>query len=117
MEAGTKMVLPVRPQGPHIVHDITPTDESNPGEFVKLVVPTRSKDERRQLLLGGYKPLDSFITDSIGYSVPNPELEKESKVVESGGKVGILPLSSPERRRPRQSSRVIQARNLHRKLD
>jgi hypothetical protein len=118
MEAGTKMVLPVRPEGPHVVHDIVPTDESKPGEFVKLVVPTRSKDERKELVRSGYRSLDNFITDSIGYAVPDSaEPAKKPKAVKPDTKLDKPPLSSAERLRPRPSQRVAHVRNLHRRLD
>lgn len=116
MEPGTKMVLPIRPQGPHIVHDIVPIDSKNPGEFVKLIVPTRSEDERRELIAGGYKSLDNFITDLAGYNVPS-SFEPEEKVRATTTQESE-PVVYPERRRKRRNLRGGRGDDyMHRRLD
>lgn len=110
MRAGTKMVLPVRPQGPHIVHDIVPGDASNAGEFVKIIVPTRSKDERDQLISGGYASLDNFLTHSIGYKVPETTIKTDKLRIEDAVSQS---LSTSARRR----TRTPRSLDLHRRLD
>lgn len=76
--ARSRFVLPVRPEGPYIVHDIVPVDSEKPGSFVKLIVPPRTKDERDDLASIDYVALDAFLTNSIG---AEPEQEEKQQVL------------------------------------
>lgn len=69
----TGLVLPQRKHGPHIIHDVVPSDKDNPGKFVKLVVPSNSKDAKDKIKSGAYEPLDEFVTRSLGGELPRTE--------------------------------------------
>lgn len=77
--ARSRFVLPVRPNGPHIVHDIVPIDPVKPGVFVKLIVPPHTKEERDDLQSIDYVPLDAFLTNSIG---AEPESQDTPPIME-----------------------------------
>jgi hypothetical protein len=77
IEPLTGFALPVRANGPHIVHDIVPTS-TDPGKFVKLVVPPKDHNTRNALTEKGYEPFDTFLTRVLGGVIPQaPELASQ----------------------------------------
>jgi len=76
LEALTRFVLPVRPKGPHIVHNIVPKNPDKPGEFVKLIAPPRSSEERDDLRSIDYMPLDTFLTQALSAAIRDVETAK-----------------------------------------
>ncbi len=58
-------VLPQKIDGPHIIHDIIPKDQREPGRFIKLVIPSISKATHKRMKDGGYEPLDELMTKVI----------------------------------------------------
>ncbi len=63
------LVLP-QLQHQHIVHEVTPQNERQPGSFVKLVVAGRSEAAREQLESDGYQSLDTLTTDALTRQEP-----------------------------------------------
>ncbi len=60
------LVLPQRASGPHVIHDLVPRDDENPGKFVKLI-PLSPKGKHNQMLIDrGYVALDELLTKSLG---------------------------------------------------
>jgi hypothetical protein len=79
---GHGFVLPQYEQGPHIVHDIVPTDPTKPGEFIKFVVSNGSKEATEKLFKNGYKPLDAFVTETLGGVIAVPKNTEKSQTYE-----------------------------------
>ncbi|HUC95639.1 MAG TPA: hypothetical protein VMR76_01615 [Candidatus Saccharimonadia bacterium] len=92
VKEGTGFVLPQKPKGPHIVHDIVPEDSKNAGRFVKFIVPNRSNETRKRMKEGGYEPLDELLTRGIG----------STAVKDSGTTVITSSPGAPEARQPRR---------------
>jgi hypothetical protein len=80
---GSGFVLPQKIEGPHIVHDIVPTDAQNPGKFVKLVVPASSNEAKTRMKDGGYEPLDELLTRGIGGVILETGSQKDREVTSS----------------------------------
>jgi len=67
LNPGMGLVIPQRPAGPHVVHEITPNDPNCPGSFVKvLVAPDDSKAKSVLREEYGYLPIDDLAT--LGFS-------------------------------------------------
>jgi hypothetical protein len=76
------LVLPQTPSGPQIVHEITPTDSSNPGEFVKLT--TAANESMIEVLRGeGYVLLDELVTEGLGGVIGTIRDQREPTISES----------------------------------
>jgi hypothetical protein len=75
---GTGLVIPQRHNGPHVIHDVVPLDTSNPGKFVKLVIPSGEEAAKKRLRIGGYEPLDEALTKAFGGTIDDSH-DGESK--------------------------------------
>lgn len=64
LDAGDDMVIAQYADGPHIIHEIVPENPSDPGEFIKLVVP---RDGESQVLIeeDDMVPLDKLATSAL----------------------------------------------------
>ncbi len=65
MKPDMGLVLPQRPQGPNIIHEVVPDDPKNPGSFIKLIIPKNDQDVLDSLGQQGFLPLDELLTKSI----------------------------------------------------
>jgi hypothetical protein len=53
-------------QARHTVHDIVPVDGSEPGEYLKLMVPNKDNSDSLKLMKsGGYIPISRIINAGI----------------------------------------------------
>ncbi len=86
------VLLPQRPRGPHVIHDIVPVSAHDAGAYIKLVAPATNRSADI-LHADGYETLDVLVTKSLGRSaarsVPMPLVAARVSV----------PLDRPSRRR------------------
>jgi len=78
LSPGVGMVLPQRPGGVEIIHDVQPHSSesiSKPGRYIKIVKPNKSEETRKVLTEEfNYKPLDVLTTEALGGdTVTEPE--------------------------------------------
>jgi hypothetical protein len=78
LQPGTGLVLPQHPNGPHIIHDITPTNPKNPGEFIKLAVPSSDEEAVEELTSRNYVTLDELITRGLSEFIPDKPIGIDS---------------------------------------
>lgn len=110
---GMGLIFPQSERGAQIVHEVTPLDSSEPGEFVKLTVPLdeAATDKIEEI---GYITLDELVTKSLGATIK--EIKRSlglESVIEhmgsgnNGGRERSAPLRSSLTSRPRRGSGLL----------
>jgi hypothetical protein len=59
------LVLPQRPDGPHILHEVIPQDPSRPGSFIKMIVPKDDENTLATFSAEGFVLLDQLLTENM----------------------------------------------------
>lgn len=65
LKPDTGLVLPQRPNGPHIIHEVVPQDREHPGSFIKIVAPKNTKKVLDTLAEEGFLPIDELLTQGV----------------------------------------------------
>ncbi len=86
----TGIVLPQKIAGPDVVHEITPDNEAEPGQYIKIIVPRA--EVRAEFENDGYMRLDEFVTSSIGMAVKR---EREMSDTEVNARAWVDALREP----------------------
>lgn len=71
LEPGTGFILPQNHDAP-IIHNVVPVDPKQPGEFIKLLIPSDSATAREFMQDDGYMSLDDLMTQALGSAVVQP---------------------------------------------
>lgn len=71
LEPGTGFILPQNHNAP-IIHNVVPVDPKQPGEFIKLLVPSDSAEAREFMQDDGYMSLDSIMTQALEGATVQP---------------------------------------------
>ncbi|HVV25901.1 MAG TPA: hypothetical protein VHC21_02620 [Candidatus Saccharimonadales bacterium] len=97
LEPDMGLILPQRPQGPHIIHEVVPKNAADPGAFIKMIVP--KKDEENLELIGeqGFMLLDELLTGAIEPAETENDFEPTSILPPAPGR-------RKSRRRPQRRS-------------
>lgn len=63
---GTKLLIPVNPDVPYLIHEFVPRDPTDSGSYVKMILPSEQKTAHKILCEAEYEPLDVFVTKALG---------------------------------------------------
>lgn len=89
LKPDTGLVLPQRPDGPHIVHEITPDKPDEPGSFIKMIIPRDDENTLATISDEGFVLLDELLTESVlartGTEEPAPPIPLRQPLDDGSG--------------------------------